>query len=98
MLPIWTLPYVWCEIRDKMQVVYKELTRNWVNSKVAESQFYSWKKCGRMRGKFTISSIKFDVNFLQECWIMRIEYEIKCRLSTRKWHVRERSLMWQNGI
>ena len=41
LLPISTLPYVWCEIREKMQVVYKELTRNWVNSKVAESQFYS---------------------------------------------------------
>ena len=41
LLPISTLPYVWCEIRDKMQVVYKELTRNWVNSKVAESQLYS---------------------------------------------------------
>ena len=36
-----TLPYVWYEICDKMQVVYKELTRNWVNSKVAESQFYA---------------------------------------------------------
>ena len=39
-LPIWTLPSV-CEIRDKMHVVNKELTHDWVNSKVAKSQFYS---------------------------------------------------------
>ena len=39
-LPIWTLPSV-CEIRDKMHVVYKELTHDWVNSKVAKSQLYS---------------------------------------------------------
>ena len=35
-LPIWTLPSV-CEIRDKMHVVYKELTHDWV----AKSQFCS---------------------------------------------------------
>ena len=29
MLPICTLPFV-CEIRDKMQVVYKEITRDGV--------------------------------------------------------------------
>ena len=51
-----------------------------------------------MRGKFTICSIKFHVNFFQWCRIMRLEYVIKCRLSTRKWHVMGRSLMWQNGI
>ena len=39
LLPIWTLPSVY-EIRDKMQVVYQELTRNWVKSKVAKSEFY----------------------------------------------------------
>ena len=38
MLTIWTLPSV-CEIRDKMQVVYKELTGDWVKSKVAENEF-----------------------------------------------------------
>ena len=51
-----------------------------------------------MRGKFTICSIKFHVNFSQWCRIMRLEYVIKCRLSTRKWHVIWRGLMWQNGI
>ena len=39
LLPIWTLPCVY-ELRDKMQVVYQELTRNWVQSKVAKSEFY----------------------------------------------------------
>ena len=29
------------EIRDKMQVVYEELTRDWIKSKVAKSQFCS---------------------------------------------------------
>ena len=37
--PNWTLPSV-CEICDKMQVVYKESTCNWVKSKVAKSKFY----------------------------------------------------------
>ena len=36
-----------CEIRDKLQVVNKELTRDWVNSKVADSEFYSQKKLKR---------------------------------------------------
>ena len=36
LLPIWTLPSV-CKIRDKMQ----ELTCDWVNSKVAKSEFCS---------------------------------------------------------
>ena len=39
LLPIWTLPCVY-ELRDTMQVVYQELTRNWVQSKVAKSEFY----------------------------------------------------------
>ena len=56
MLPLWTLPFV-CEISDKLQVVNKELTRDWVNSKVADIEFYSQKKLT------TISSIKFHVNF-----------------------------------
>ena len=47
LLPIWTLPSV-CEIRDKMQVVYKELTRDWIKSEVAKSQF-SLKKPKRGR-------------------------------------------------
>ena len=34
LLPIWTLPCT-CEIHDKMQVVYNELTCNWVKSMVA---------------------------------------------------------------
>ena len=35
-LPIWTLPPV-CEIRDKMQVVCKELTHDWAKSTIARS-------------------------------------------------------------
>ena len=35
MLPIWTLPYE-CELCDKMQV-YKELTCDWVKSKVVKA-------------------------------------------------------------
>ena len=40
LLPIGTLPSV-CEIPDEMQVVFKELTCKWINSKVAKSEFYS---------------------------------------------------------
>ena len=77
-----------------------ELTRDWVNSKVVKSEFYSWKKSKRrgMCGKFTISSLKFHVNCFQWCWTMWLEYVIKCRLFTRKWYVMERSLMWYNGM
>ena len=39
LLPIWTLPCV-SEICDKVQVVYKELTCDWVNSKVAKRKLY----------------------------------------------------------
>ena len=39
LLPIWTLPSVY-ELRDKMQVVYQKLTRNWVQSKIAKREFY----------------------------------------------------------
>ena len=35
-LPIWTLPPV-CEIRDKMQVVCKELTHDWAKSTIVRS-------------------------------------------------------------
>ena len=34
LLPIWPLPCV-CEIHDEMQVVFNELTCNWVKSMVA---------------------------------------------------------------
>ena len=37
---VWTLPSV-CEIRGTMQVVNKELTCDWVNFKVAKSEFCS---------------------------------------------------------
>ena len=37
LLPIWTLPYE-CKLCDKMQV-YKELTGDWVKSKVVKSKF-----------------------------------------------------------
>ena len=68
----------------KCRLFYWELTRNWVNSKAAKSEFYSWKKSKRrrMRWKFTISSVKFHVNFFQRCRITRIM----------------RSLKWQNEI
>ena len=29
---------------------------------------------------------------------MQLEHVMKCRLFTRKWHVMEQSLIWQNGI
>ena len=38
-----------CEIRDKMQVVYKEFTGDWVESKVAENEFYLKIKTKRER-------------------------------------------------
>ena len=96
MLPFWTLLSA-CEIRDKIHITYKELTRDWVKSKVAKSEFYPLKiqNTGELRGKLAISSIKFQVSL---GWIKRLEYVIKCRLFTRKWHVMERSLMWLNGI
>ena len=96
MLPFWTLLSE-CEIRDKIHIIYKELTRDWVKSKVAKSEFYPLKiqNTGELRGKLAISSIKFQVSL---GWIKRLEYVIKCRLFTRKWHVMERSLMWLNGI
>ena len=96
MLPFWTLLSA-CEIRDKIHIIYKELTRDWVKSKVAKSEFYPLKiqNTGELRGKLAISSIKFQVSL---GWIKRLEYVIKCRLFTRKWHVMERSLMWLNGI
>lgn len=40
LLSIWTLSSV-CEMRDKMQVVYKELTRDRVKSNEAKSE-YDW--------------------------------------------------------
>ena len=96
MLPFWTLLSA-CEIPDKIHIIYKELTRDWVKSKVAKSEFYPSKSqnTGELRGKLAISSIKFQVSL---GWIKRLEYVVKCRLFTRKWHVMERSLMWLNGI
>ena len=71
------------EIRHKMQVVYKELTRDWVKSKVAKKEFYSLKSqnAGELHGKFAISRIKFMVSFFfQWGWIKRLEYVIKFSL------------------
>ena len=64
MLPFWTLLSE-CEIRDKIHIIYKELTRDWVKSKVAKSEFYPLKiqNTGELRGKLAISSIKFQVSF-----------------------------------
>ena len=63
LLPTWTLPSVG-EIRDKMQVVYKELTRDWIKSKLATRHFIRRKSqnAGEMREKFTVSSIFFHEN------------------------------------
>ena len=60
----WLLP-IWtlppvCEICDKMQVVYKKLTCD----------------TGKLHGKFTISHIKFHVNFFQWGWTKQLEYVI----------------------
>ena len=96
MLPFWTF-LSGCEIRDKIHIIYKELTRDWVKPKVAKSEFYPLKSqnAGELRGKFTISSVKFQVSL---GWIKRLEYVIKFRLFTRKWQVSQRSLMWLNVI
>ena len=87
------------EIRDKMQVVYKELTRDWVNSKVAKKEFYSLKSqnAGELRGKFAISRIKFMVSYFSVGLDKAVRIRDKIQF-TRKWHVMERSLMWLNGI
>ena len=42
MLPFWTFLSE-CEIRDKIHIIYKELTRDWVKPKVAKSEFYPLK-------------------------------------------------------
>ena len=81
MLPIWTLPPV-REIHDKTQVVFKELTRNGVQSKVAKSAFVRTQdNCGK---KFINSRILFHLKLFQWGWIMRLKYIIKCRFSRRK--------------
>ena len=46
LLPIWTLSPV-CEIRDKMQAVYKELTYDRLKFKVTKSKFDSSKTSKR---------------------------------------------------
>ena len=48
-----------------------------------------------MRGKFTISSIKFHVKFFSGFLDNAVRIRDKCRLFSRKWHVMERCLMWQ---
>ena len=57
-----------------------------------------FKKVGELLWKFTDSAVQFHVNFFQWDWTMPLEYKIKCMLFTRKWHVIEQSLAWQNGI
>ena len=85
LLPIWTLPCT-CEIHDKMQVVYNELTCNWVKSMVA----VAW--------KVHHQSHLVLCEFFFVGWKMHFEYVIKCRLLTRKWHMIEQSLKGQSGI
>ena len=89
-----------CEIRDKIHIIYKELTRDWVKSKVAKSEFYPSKSqnAGELRGKLAISSIKFQVSFFSVGLDKAVRIRDKFRLFTKKWHVRERSLMWLNVI
>ena len=73
MLPIWTLPSV-CEIHNEMQVqvVYNELTCDWVKSMVA----VAW--------KVHHQSHLVLCEFFWWSWKMHLEYVIKCRLFTRK--------------
>ena len=87
LLPIWTLPCV-CEIHNEMQVqvVYNELTCDWVKSMVA----VAWKVHHQ-------SHLVLCEFFLVE-WKIHLEYVIKCRLFTRKWHIMEQSLKGQSGI
>ena len=95
MLPFWTLLSA-CEIRDKIHIIYKELTRDWVKSKVAKSEFYPLKsqKTGELRENSPLVALSSRWVFSQWGWIKRLEYVITFRLFTRKWHVMERSLMW----
>ena len=51
-----------------------------------------------LRGNFTISSTEFRVKCFQWGRTMRLEYVIKCRLFIRKCHVKDKVLLWQNGI
>ena len=53
LLPIWTLPLGY-EIRDKTQAVYKELTSDEVQSKVAKSAF-DWSRRMRIAEKSSLT-------------------------------------------
>ena len=53
LLPIWTLPLGY-EIRDKTQAVYKELTSDEVQFKVAKSAFDS-SRCRRIAEKSSLT-------------------------------------------
>ena len=44
------------------------------------------------------SSNKEKINVFECGWIMWLEYMIKFRLFSKKWHIMEWSLMWQNGM
>ena len=81
LLPIWPLPCV-CEIHDEMQVVFNELTCDWVKSTVA----VAWKvhhQSHLVLCEFFLVELEND-----------LEYVIKCRLFTRKWHMMEQSGIW----
>ena len=76
---------------------------DWLNTiqagkKLPTVQKKKSQNAGELRGKFAISSIKFQVSLFQWGWIKRLDYVIKFRLFTRKWHVMKRSLMWLNEI
>ena len=89
-----------CEISVKMQVVNKELMLIGLCPRWPKASFICSKSqnAGELHRKLTINSTKFHVNFFQWCQIMQLEYVIKYRLFTRKWHMMEQSVMWQNGI
>ena len=89
-----------CEISVKMQVVNKELMLIGLCPRWPKASFICSKSqnAGELHRKLTINSTKFHVNFFQWCLIMQLEYVIKYRLFTRKWHMMEQSVMWQNGI
>ena len=80
-----------------MQVVNKELMLIGLCPRWPKASFKSENE-GELHRKLTINSTKFHVNFFQWCQIMQLEYVIKYRLFTRKWHMMEQSVMWQNGI
>ena len=84
MLPFWTLLSA-CEIRDKIHIIYKELTRDWVKSKVAKSGFYPLKSqnTGELRENSPLVALSSRWVFSQWGWIKRLEYVILVALSSR---------------